>query len=141
MTVRELASDEWIHFFNAFSRLYKGRPVTVQLHGRGEDNAARTLIKKMPLIGITTGREMDDTMSSIEIIVGDSPSEHFMHVIQNPARVRIAQVTNGADELLFIDEAESGLTTSVDFSPTCLSDSLSPAVFGAVSHLATSKIC
>jgi hypothetical protein len=124
MTTRELARDEWIAFFNAFSRRYRGQPVTVQRGGTTANEPAQTLAKRLPLVGITADRE-GDQVTAIEIIVGESPDEHLMHVVRAPSRVRVAQVTDGADELLLI-EADDDPTTIVDFSPAGLTEPFAP---------------
>ena len=120
MTTRELTRDEWVAFFNAFSRHYRGRPITVQVAGTGDEGRPKTLARRAPLVGLTAERDRD-TVTAIQVIVGDSPGAHLTHVIRDPTRVRVAQVSNGADELLLID-AEAGPTTRVDFSVKGLHD-------------------
>jgi hypothetical protein len=123
MTTRELTCDEWVSFFNAFSRRYRGQPVTIQRTGAATDEPVQTVARRMALVGITAEYE-DGIVTMIEIIVGESPDEHLMHVVRAPSHIWIAQVTNGADELLVI-EADTG-TTSVDFSPAGLNDPYAP---------------
>src|SRR5687768_338241 len=109
MDIRELDPNEWTAFFNAFSRHYRGLPVTVELTN---NHPPQVIAKKMPLIGITAECR-DAHVSVIEVILGDAPYGHLTHVVQQPTKVRIAQVTNGADELLLIDPA-AGPTTRID---------------------------
>jgi hypothetical protein len=123
MTVRILKPDEWVRFFNAFSRRYRGRPVTVRLLGRdGDDEQSQTVANRMRLVGIAAER-INDEVTAIEIIVGDSPEGHMTHVVREPSRVRVAQVTDGTDEVLLID-AKDGPTRGVDFSTAGLNQSL-----------------
>src|SRR5687767_14848456 len=113
MDIRELDSHEWTAFFNAFSRHYRGQCFTVELSNG--DHTPQIIARKMPLIGITAEHQ-GDAIRAVEIILGDAPYGHLTHVVRNPTKVWIAQVTNGADELLLIDAAD-GPTTRIDFSP------------------------
>jgi hypothetical protein len=114
MTTRELRHEEWGRFFHTFSRHYRGQRVTIRTVG-ATSGSVQTLARRMPLVGITMERE-NDTVTALEIIIGDSPDDHLMHIIRAPSRIRVTQVANGADELLLID-SDSGQTTTVDVSP------------------------
>ena len=65
MRTRELDSDEWAAFFNAFSRQYRGQPVTLELAERGPLDSARFIAQQVPLVGITAEPEVG-TPKSIE---------------------------------------------------------------------------
>jgi hypothetical protein len=112
MDIRELTRDEWTSFFNAFSRHYRGLPVTVELDSA---HPPQVVAKNMPLAGITAECQ-GATVVAIEVIVGESSNERLAHVVRDPVKVRIAQVTGGTDELLIIESA-AGMTTRIDFSP------------------------
>lgn len=125
MVTRELESEEWIAFFNAFSRHFRGRPVTVELvAASGRGSPPQVVARQVPLIGITAEHKAAGTppgqpeVSAIQILLGTEGdrSDHFTHVVREPSRVRVAQVSNGTDELLFIESAAGGTTTRVDFS-------------------------
>ena len=88
MNSRELSPGEWKTFFDAFSRRFQGVPVTVE-----------------PASG---------PAESIAIMAGDAPGENVVHVVRQPRRVTVAQVTNGEDDLLIID-AVDGPATRIDF--------------------------
>ena len=119
MITRELKPEEWTAFFNAFSRRYQGELVTVELVGPPDPThtAAQVIARRMTLVGITAERPAG-LVFDVEIMLGDGDNEHLVHIIHNPTNVRVAQVTNGADEVFFIDAA--GQTTRVDFSPAGL---------------------
>jgi hypothetical protein len=105
----------WPAFFNDFSRQYRGQQVTVQVLGRSGISRGRILARRLPLVGITAETD-GQTVCSLEIIVGDSPEDHIMHVVNAPLRVRIGQISNGADEVLFVD-SQNDPTIRVDFGP------------------------
>jgi hypothetical protein len=113
MRVREIQRGEWARFFDAFSRTHLGRPVTISLWDEGPD--AATLGRGMPLIGIAV--EPCVNPESIEVIAGEAPREMVSHVIHAPSRVRIAQVSNGEDEMFLIASHADGSITVVDFRP------------------------
>jgi hypothetical protein len=117
MTTRELKFDEWAAFFNAFSRRYRGQTVTVELLDKSSpnDRAAQVIARRVPLSGITAERR-GNAIVDIEIMLGDGDNEHLVHIAHRPTKIRIAQVSNGADELVLIDTA-AGQTTRIDFSP------------------------
>ena len=115
MFTRDLAGDEWVPFFNAFSRRYRGQCVTIHRSGPAGE-PLQAVARRMPLEGITAERVADGRVATIQIILGDTADVHLMHVIGDPTRVRVAQVTDGADELLLVDTA-GGVTTRIDFSP------------------------
>ena len=112
MDIRELKRDEWPAFFSAFSRHYRGQPVTV---GLASGHPPQVIAKNLPLVAITAEHH-GDAIPAIKIMVGDFPFGPFTHVAGEPVRVRIAQVTGGVDELLLIDTG-AGPTTYIDFSP------------------------
>jgi len=112
MRTRELSAKEWAFFFDGFSRRFRGRPVTVGLSEAAEGRAD-TLAKAMPLLGVTVepprGRP-----ESIVVMLGDSPRANVVHVVREPCRVRVAQLTDGEDDVLIIDSG-AGPTTRIDF--------------------------
>jgi hypothetical protein len=124
MKTRELASSEWAVFFDCFSRRFRGRPVTLEL-SETADARGDALARRMPLIGLTV-EPHNGPAESITVMVGDSPSENVVHVVRSPCRVRVAQVTNGEDEVLIIDSG-SGPTTRIDFRHQAV-DASTPAI-------------
>ena len=102
---RELARDEWCRFFNGFSRQYAGKPVTVDvIEESGSGRSRHRIVKRLPLLGITAEPASAD-VESIDIITGEPPDELVTHVVHNPIRVTVGQVSDGADEVMLIDSA------------------------------------
>ena len=112
MKTRELSPGEWKLFFDCFSRRFRGAPVTVDL-SESPDGRADTVARHLPLIGVTV-EPANGPAESISIMVGDSPRVNVVHMVRQPCRVRVAQVTNGEDEVLIID-SRGGPTTRIDF--------------------------
>ena len=112
MNSRELSPGEWKTFFDAFSRRFQGVPVTVDL-GDPPDGRADPVARQLPLLGVTV-EPASGPAESIAIMAGDAPGENVVHVVRQPRRVTVAQVTNGEDDLLIID-AVDGPATRIDF--------------------------
>ena len=115
MMTRELAPEEWAAFFDAFSRRFRGRHMTIEV-AVAADADFRTLADRLPLLGITSEPAAAPT-ESIQVMLGDSPVQNVVHVIRQPSRVLVAQVSNGEDDRLTIESA-TGETTRVDFGQT-----------------------
>ena len=114
MTTRELQPVEWSWFFDCFSRQHRGRRMTIEVVD-APDAQAFTLAHRLPLLGITAEPRRGQ-VESIQVMVGDSPGSNVVHFIRQPSHVRVAQLTNGEDDMLIID-SESGPTTRVNFPP------------------------
>jgi hypothetical protein len=126
MDTRDLDTEEWADFFDAFSRNYHGRPVTLEL-GPGHPRKLRCLIARhVPLIGITAEPRVG-RVRSVNVTIGGGADEYLCHVVNAPRRVRVEQVSNGADEVITID-SDTDPTLRVDFSESCVSPWAEPAV-------------
>ena len=103
MFTRELDESEWIGFFNAFSRHYKGVPMTLDLPSGQGGAPTEVIAHNLPLVGITAEcRYGDDRVTAIEIMLGAAPNDHVIHTVANPTHVYIGQISNGADETILI---------------------------------------
>src|SRR5687768_4824253 len=105
MMTRELQPIVWAHFFDCFSRQNCGRTMTVDVMP-APDARAYTVARRLPLLGITAEPRRGQP-ELIQVMLGGPDEGNVSHVIPRPARVRVAQVTNGEDEMLII-ESESG---------------------------------
>jgi hypothetical protein len=114
MTTRELDQSEWASFFDCFSRHFRGRPVMLDVRDPAAPGIQRHVARDLPLIGVTA-EHFDGRITSVEILVGDSPDEHVSHVVNAPSRVSVAQISNGEDEVLVID-SETDPTVTLDFT-------------------------
>lgn len=102
MNTREIDRAEWAGFFDAFSRHYRGRAVSVEL--LGPEIGAQTMARREPLIGITA-QSVPGTDDEIEIILGDAPDAQLTHVVRSPTHVRVKQPDNGEDSHVQIQSA------------------------------------
>jgi hypothetical protein len=104
---KEIPRDEWLTFFDAFSRRHEGWLATVEVLGK--EVGAQTEARELPLVGVTAelkGGE-DDTVS---IILGEAQEDHITHTVTRPARVRLEQTEGGADEALQVESGEGVMT-------------------------------
>jgi hypothetical protein len=132
MDTRDLGTEEWADFFDAFSRNYHGRPVTLEL-GPGAGRRFRCLIaRQVPLIGITV-EPRAGPVRYVRVSVGDASDEHLAHVVNRPRRVRVEQVSNGQDEVITID-SETDPALRIDFSELCVSPWDGTVTHRAVAH-------
>src|SRR4051812_2178446 len=100
---REIARDEWIAFFDSFSRQHDRWLVTLEV--LGPDIGAQIESCEQALNGITA--ELNDTGEDvISILVGSRSDEHVAHMVHAPSHVRLNQTSAGAHEALQI-ESES----------------------------------
>ncbi|MBI2361520.1 MAG: DUF5335 family protein [Deltaproteobacteria bacterium] len=102
MPTREIPRDEWVAFFDSFSRQHEGWLSTVEV--RGAEMDAQVESREQPLIGVTADLKEDDDV--ISILVGRSRDDHVAHMIHAPAlpldgaagaggRRRVEQVNRG----------------------------------------------
>ena len=90
MTTRDVRQSEWPAFLDDFSRQHEGQLATVESAGR--EFGIQANAKNLPLLGITAEAHGGD-MPEIEVMVGDSPDAHVVHVITRPAAVRVVDRT------------------------------------------------
>jgi hypothetical protein len=103
MFARELDKSEWPAFFNAFSRRYQGRAMTLDLPEPHTLGTIEVIARDLPLVGITAERAGgDEEVASIEILLGISSESHLTHTINHPTHVAIDQVNNGTDDVIVI---------------------------------------
>jgi hypothetical protein len=114
MDTRDLDPTEWAAFFDAFSRHYRDRPVTVDIERPGHAGGTSVIARRMPLVGISC-EPHTGAVQSIEIIVGNSIDDDLVHVVNAPRRVRVGQISNGEDEVIVIDSSTDP-TARIDFS-------------------------
>lgn len=114
MRSRELKPAEWTNFFNGFSRRFHGSKVSVAV--RDKPHGLRFLAQQLPLQGVMLEMDQKVGTPSIEVLLGESGAARITHVVRTPRRLRVGQVSNGADEVLLIRSA-TGATTIIDFSP------------------------
>src|SRR5438105_1626673 len=110
---REVSPDQWSQFFDQFSRIHRGQPVTVETDS--PSLGLRSNARDLALIGITAEH---DGECSIQMMAGDSPDEsaHLGHSIPGPTRVRVAEWNDGVSAAVEIECADH-LTTLLRVGP------------------------
>jgi hypothetical protein len=111
MLTQEIPREEWVNFFNNFSRNHHGWTVNLQV--LREDIGAQVETHELPLDGIMAQIRANGK-DEISIMVEESPDKHLTHIITKPSHVRIERADSGADETLQIQSA-SGETTLLSF--------------------------
>jgi hypothetical protein len=102
MPTLEVQRDEWVAFFEGFSRRHQGWLATVEVFG--SDIGAQVEARELPLEGITAELKQEGA-DNISIFLGKTPDEHVTHATLAPIRVRLKQTEAGADEALEIESA------------------------------------
>jgi hypothetical protein len=114
MLTREIPRNEWVSFFNNFSRNYHCWSVNIEV--MGADIGTRVEVKRFPLEGIAVDLKSNGK-DIISIIVGDEPDYHMSHTITAPTHVWVEQADSG--EVLQI-ETINGPTTLLRFSSSLI---------------------
>lgn len=112
MHTRELLPQEWVTFFDGFSRTHRGLPMTIQAKV-GPDVHSAVIARRLPLVGITA-EPRGPHPEAIQIVLGTPPLLHVAHTVRRPTRLSVSQVSDGEDELLII-ESPGEATTVLDF--------------------------
>jgi len=116
MQTREIPRDEWVAFFDSFSRQHEGWLVRLEVFG--SDIGAQIEAEELPLQGISAELKGDGE-DTISIIIGEAPEQHVTHSIAAPAHVRLEETEQGAHEALQI-ETTDGNTTLLRFRSAVL---------------------
>jgi hypothetical protein len=93
METRDIPEDQWIEFFDQFSRDHAGWPATIEVLDpqSGPQNVAANL----PLEGISFDQK-GTRACAVQISVGDAPNRHVNHVIDLPLHIRAAHENDGS---------------------------------------------
>jgi hypothetical protein len=116
MSTREIPRDEWVAFFDSFSRQHEGWLASVEVFGL--EFGAQEEAHELPLRGIIADLKGGDD-DTISIIAGDRPEDHVTHTVVAPKRVRLEETAEGGHRALEI-VAASGVTTLLRFRSAVL---------------------
>jgi hypothetical protein len=113
MTSYEIPRERWADYFNGLSDQYQGWATTVQVLGQeiGDQRAADGL----PLQGLSFER-FGSRAGDLLIEMGDAGTPYETHRIDQPRRVRVANIAPGAETAIELQSAD-GLTTIVYLRP------------------------
>ena len=93
MQTRTIPEDQWIEYFDCFSRDHAGCAVTIEVLDR--EAGPQHIAQDLPLQGISFDTK-GTRPTSIEIAAGDRPDRHVSHLIDMPLHIREAQEDNGS---------------------------------------------
>jgi hypothetical protein len=116
MRTQEIPKNEWIEFFDNFSRRHEGWLVSLEVFG--PEIGAQVEERELALEGIT--HEWAETEGkTITIMTGVKPDDHITHSVTSPTSVSLEQTDEGADAALAIKSGD-GLTTLLRFRSAVL---------------------
>ena len=110
MQTKEIPREQWLSFFDNFSKEHAGWIVTLEVLGSeiGDQEEANGL----PLVGISA--DVKDRENQIEIVVGGRPDADVTRIINTPKRVWVKPPNVVGDEALEV-ESKDGITTLLTF--------------------------
>jgi hypothetical protein len=123
--MKEIPREEWVEYFDGFSRRHEGWLVTVEVLGM--EVGAQVEAQELPLRGVTAELK-DGGADEINIILGGKGAERVTHTVTRPTHVRIEQAEDGADMTLQI-ESGGGVTTLMRFRSAVLPEMVDGVVF------------
>src|SRR5262245_17180292 len=110
MQTREIPREQWIKFFDDFSRKHEGWIVTLEVIG--SDIGDQKESNKLPLVGVSADVKAHE--NRIEIIVGGRPDAGLTRFINKPKGVWIKEPRTPGDETIEV-ESEDGVKTLLNF--------------------------
>ena len=116
MRTQEIPKNEWIEFFDNFSRKHEGWLVSLEVFG--PEIGAQVEERELALEGITHERAETEG-NTITIMTGVKPDDHITHSVTSPTSVSLEQTDEGADAALAIKSGD-GLTTLLRFRSAVL---------------------
>jgi hypothetical protein len=110
MQTREIPRDQWVKFFDDFSKNHEGWIVTLEV--LGSDIGDQEEANRLPLVGV--GADVKAHENRVEIIVGGRPDADVTRFIERPKRVWIKEPRMPGDESIEV-ESEDGIKTLLSF--------------------------
>jgi len=111
MLSREIPREQWIRFFDDFSKQHEGWIVIWEVLGSDIGDQEKT--KRLPLVGITADVKGDKPR--IDVMVGGRLDAHVSQIIEAPKRVWFKEPEEVGHEAIEV-ESEDGKVTLVTFS-------------------------
>ena len=106
MQTRTIPDEQWIEYFDRFSREHVGCAVSIEVLDR--EAGPQHIAQDLPLEGISFDTK-GTRPSSIEISAGDRPDRHVSHVIDMPLNIRELE-SDGGDIDVQIEPATGPIT-------------------------------
>ncbi len=113
MATQEIRRDDWVSFFDSFSRQHAGWLVTVEVSRL--DIGAQTEARELPLDGISADLKGPGS-DKIAVVVRTRHGD-LTHTMTEPLKVRLQETEQHAHQALQIESAD-GTSTIVRFRST-----------------------
>lgn len=110
MQNRDIPRNEWVHFLDQFSRGHRTEVVGVQVTEAGVKNQAEA--RDLPLIGISADLKHGDE-DTVEIMLGDTNSPPFNHLLSHVQRITLQQNDKGEDSGLLVEGKDGAATLAL----------------------------
>jgi hypothetical protein len=110
MYTRDIPREQWVRFFDDFSKNHEGWIVTLEV--LGSDLGDQEEASGLPLVGVSADVKAHE--NRIEIIVGGRPDVDVTRFIDAPKRVWVKDPRIPGDEVIEI-ESEDGISTLLNF--------------------------
>ena len=92
METQTIPEDQWIDFFDRFSRDHAGWSATIQV--LDPQSGPQNVAENLPLVGISFDIK-GSRPCAVEISAGEDPERHVNHVVDLPLCIREAQEPDG----------------------------------------------
>src|SRR6266566_6873734 len=96
MQTQTIPEDQWLEYFDQFSRDHVGCPVTIEV--LDAQTGPQYIAQDLPLSGISFDTK-GTRPCAIEISLGDQPQRHLNHVIDMPLHILQACEPSGDIDL------------------------------------------
>ena len=111
MQTREIPREQWIRYFDDFSKKHEGWVVTLEVVG--SDLGAQEEASGLPLVGVSA--DVKARENRIEIIVGGRPDVDVTRFIDTPKKVWFKESGTLGEEAIEV-ESEDGTKTILNFN-------------------------
>jgi len=110
MDTRDIPREQWIKFFDEFSKKHEGWIVTLEVIG--SDIGDQDEVNGLPLVGISA--DVKARENRINFILGGKPDANVTRFIERPKRVWVKDPKIPGDEVIEV-ESEDGIKTLLNF--------------------------
>jgi hypothetical protein len=105
METREIPPEDWLRFFDDFSKQHEGWIVTWEVLGPDLGDQEKTA--GLPLVGVSA--DVKGRAPRINVMVGDRLDAHVTHIIEAPKRVWFKPDEHPGHEAIEIESSDGRL--------------------------------
>jgi hypothetical protein len=106
MLSKEIPHDQWIRFFDDFSKQHEGWIVNWEVLDAKLGDQEKTT--RLPLVGISA--DVKGAKPRIDVMVGGRPDAHVTQIIDTPKRVWFKQPDQPGHEAIEVESADGTMT-------------------------------